>query len=260
MISRDIITLLDEEVARNNTREFIVDDPVQFPRRYDDVRDIEIVSLLVAAISWGRRPMILRDADRMLALMDHQPYRYMMEEGYEDLPSRHNIHRTFFASDLQWYLRGLREIYRRYGTLDDFALAHGVGEDPMPAWRLVEEMQRVVSGVNGGTNSPQCLPTNLRTTALKRVNMALRWMVRDDGVVDMGIWRSIDKSRLYIPLDVHVGNTARNLGLIERKANDRKSVELLTAAMRELRPDDPAVYDFALFGIGVTGKELGIKN
>ena len=172
MISRDIITLLDEEVARNNTREFIVDDPVQFPRRYDDVRDIEIVSLLVAAISWGRRPMILRDADRMLALMDHQPYRYMMEEGYEDLPSRHNIHRTFFASDLQWYLRGLREIYRRYGTLDDFALAHGVGEDPMPAWRLVEEMQRVVSGVNGGTNSPQCLPTNLRTTALKRVNMA----------------------------------------------------------------------------------------
>ena len=149
MISRDIITLLDEEVARNNTREFIADDPVQFPRRYDDVRDIEIVSLLVAAISWGRRPMILRDADRMLALMDHQPYRYMMEEGYEDLPSRHNIHRTFFASDLQWYLRGLREIYRRYGTLDDFALAHGVGEDPMPAWRLVEEMQRVVSGVNG---------------------------------------------------------------------------------------------------------------
>ena len=85
-------------------------------------------------------------------------------------------------------------------------------------------------------------------------------MVRDDGVVDMGIWRSIDKSRLYIPLDVHVGNTARNLGLIERKANDRKSVELLTAAMRELRPDDPAVYDFALFGIGVTGRELGIRN
>lgn len=84
--------------------------------------------------------------------------------------------------------------------------------------------------------------------------MALRWLVRDDGIVDMGVWKSIPKSRLYIPLDVHVGNTARNLGILERKSNDRRAVELLTGEMRQLRPDDPAFYDFALFGIGMEGK------
>lgn len=81
--------------------------------------------------------------------------------------------------------------------------------------------------------------------------MALRWLVRDDGIVDMGVWKSIDKSKLYIPLDVHVGNTARDLGLISRKANDRKTVIELTSMLRTLRPDDPVIYDYALFGIGV---------
>ena len=81
--------------------------------------------------------------------------------------------------------------------------------------------------------------------------MALRWLVRDDGIVDMGVWKSINKSKLYIPLDVHVGNTARDLGLITRKANDRKTVIELTSMLRTLRPDDPVIYDYALFGIGV---------
>ena len=86
--------------------------------------------------------------------------------------------------------------------------------------------------------------------------MALRWLVRDDGIVDMGIWKSIPKAKLYIPLDVHVGNTARSLGILDRKANDRKSVEMLTDVLRSLRPDDPVYYDYALFGIGVTAKTL----
>ena len=85
--------------------------------------------------------------------------------------------------------------------------------------------------------------------------MALRWLVRDDGIVDMGVWKSIPKSKLFIPLDVHVGNTARSLGILERRSNDRKSVEIVTDAMRELRPDDPAYFDYSLFGIGVTARD-----
>ena len=91
----------------------------------------------------------------------------------------------------------------------------------------------------------------MEQTALKRFNMALRWLVRTDGIVDLGVWKSLKPSQLYIPLDVHVGNTARELGLISRKANDRKTVELLTEALRPLRPSDPAFFDYALFGIGV---------
>lgn len=251
MIERDIVELLDREATRINRPEFIGNDPVQFPRRFSRRQDIETVAFLSAIIAWGRRTMICRDAERMLTLMDHEPYAYVMEQGYEDLDPRMNLHRTFFAEHFQWFLRGLRRIFRDYGSLDSFSGAVGAGKCEAPAWKLVEEMERVMRDENQGLDCPQCLPVNLRNTALKRVNMALRWLVRDDGIVDMGIWESIPKSKLYIPLDVHAGNTARSLGLLDRKANDRKSVELLTSELAAIRPEDPVFYDYALFGIGV---------
>lgn len=250
VVEPDIAELLDSEAARINSPAFIGNDPVQFPRRFSDQRDIEIVSLLAATVAWGKRSMICRNVEKMLGLMDGQPYAYMMDEGYEDLNPDMNIHRTFFARNLQNYLRTLRRIYRANGTLDDFARKVGAGEDEFPSWRLVGAMLGEMAEATGNVDS-RCLPSNLDATALKRVNMALRWLVRDDGIVDMGLWKSIPKSKLYIPLDVHVGNTARNLGLLDRKANDRRSVEELTATLRSLRPDDPVYYDYALFGIGV---------
>ena len=174
-----------------------------------------------------------------------------MDKGYEDLDPDMNLHRTFFARHFQYFLRGMRRIFRDYGSLDAFGATMRVGDSETPAWKLVEEMQKIMRDENNGEDCSQCLPVNLKNTALKRVNMALRWLVRDDGIVDMGIWKSIPKSKLYIPLDVHVGNTARNLGILERRGNDRKSVEQLTATLRTLRPDDPVFYDYALFGIGV---------
>lgn len=245
---------LDEQARLINRPEFIADDPVQFPRRFDDLRDIEIVSFLASMIAWGKRTMICRNAEKLLSLMDHDPYHYVMDEGYLDLNPEMNIHRTFFARDLQHFLGGLHLIYRRYGSIDAFSAAAGAGEDEAPAWKLTEEMNKIISEANGGVPSRRGLPNNLKTTALKRVNMALRWLVRDDGIVDMGVWSSIPKSKLFIPLDVHVGNTARDLGLLMRRQDDRKAVEQLTARLREFRPDDPAYYDYALFGIGVTGK------
>lgn len=251
MDREQIDRLLLEEAERINRPEFIGEDPVQFPRRFSTLQDIEVTALVTAAISWGRRAMIRRDAERILDLMDHEPYRYMMEEGYEDLDPGRNLHRTFFARDLQWYLRGLRPVYKAHGSLDAFARSIGAADTPAPAWHLAAELQKIACDANSGAVSPQCIPTNLRSTALKRLNMALRWLVRDDGIVDIGVWSSIPKSRLFIPLDVHSGNTARALGLLDRKANDRRSVELLTERMRDIRPDDPALLDFALFGIGV---------
>ena len=199
--------------------------------------------------------MICRDADRILALMDNDPYNYVMDQGYLDLDPDMNLHRTFFARHLQQYLAGLRSIYKDYPSLDAFAQAPEIRDSEAPAWALAERMQQRITEANGGVPVQRCLPHDLQHTALKRLNMALRWFVRDDGIVDMGVWKSIHKSKLFIPLDVHVGNVARDLGLLVRKANDRKSVEALTAKLREWRPDDPALYDFALFGIGVTSKQ-----
>lgn len=254
-VPADIASLLEEEFLRINSPAFISDDPVQFPRRFTEIRDIEIMALLSAIIAWGNRKMICRDADRLCSLMNDEPYIFLKEEAFENLDDTLNIHRTFFARDLKYFLRGLKLIYNDFPSLD--ALGHHLHlkEEEAPAWRLVEEMQKYMKRANGGETRPHCLPTNLNTTALKRINMALRWLVRDDGIVDLGVWSSIPKSKLYIPLDVHVANVSRQLGLLERKSNDRKSVEQLTAALRLLDPDDPVKYDFALFGIGIESKK-----
>ena len=248
--------LLMREAARINSREFIADDPVQFPRRFTDKRDIEIAGLLAAIIAWGRRSMICRDAERLMDLMNGEPYVYVREGAFESVADDRNIHRTLFGSGLKHFLRGLRRIYAAHGSIDAFAAALGAGEAEAPAWMPAEAIQGEMQAANGGVGRSDCLPMNMRTTALKRFNMALRWFVRDDGIVDMGIWKSIPKSKLYIPLDVHAGNTARELGLLTRKANDRKSTEELTAAMRLVCPEDPALLDFALFGLGVSGAAL----
>lgn len=249
-MKEDIKELLDSEAARINNPDFIERDPVQFPRRFEGLQDIEIVSFLASMIAWGNRKMICRDIEKMLGLMDHDPYRYVMEEGYEDLDPGLNIHRTFFASHFQHFLRGLRSIYQKYGSIDEFALSIKAGENAAPSWHLAENINKILCDVNGASSS-RCLPLNLDKSALKRMNMALRWLVRDDGIVDLGVWKSIPKSKLFIPLDIHVGNVSRELGLLKRKANDRRSVEELTATLREFNPDDPAIYDYALFGIGI---------
>lgn len=245
---------LDREAARINSTSFIDNDPVQFPRRFSALQDIEIVALLAATIAWGKRKMICDNCNKMLSIMDNSPVAYLASGDYETLPDELNLHRTFFARDFKYMMRGLRNIYSHHGSLHDFAIAHHVGDHSTPAWKLVELMQQELMEANGGSTNSRCLPTKLNNTALKRINMALRWLVRDDGIVDMGVWNAIKPSQLFIPLDVHVGNTARALGLITRKANDKKTVLELTDILRQMRPSDPVVYDYALFGIGIGDK------
>ncbi len=251
MSEAELRLLLDDEARRINSMSFIDSDPVQFPRRFRSLHDIEIVSLVVSSISWGNRQMICRNAERLLALMDYAPYSYVIEGEFERLPVRMNLHRTFFSDNLKHYLRGLRFIYGRYESIDAFAMASGVGKAEAPAFRLAELLNLAFAEANGGCVDARCLPQNLRTTPLKRLNMALRWLVRDDGIVDMGVWRSIRPSQLYIPLDVHVGDTARALGLLSRRSNDRRSLDEIMLKLRRFNPADPVIYDYALFGIGM---------
>lgn len=254
LTSADLRDLLDREAARINSPAFIADDPVQFPRRFSSVPDIEIAGLLSATIAWGNRRMICNNCNRLLSLMDNRPYDYLMDEGYEDLPPEQNIHRTFFGRNFRHMMRGLRRIYARHGSLDAFSAACGAPAAETPAWHLAAALNAQLSEANGGVSDSRCLPLNLGNSALKRLNMALRWFVRDDGIVDLGIWKSLRPSQLYIPLDVHAGNTARALGLLKRRANDRRAVMDLTDAVRPMRPGDPAFYDFALFGIGIESR------
>lgn len=257
--------LLDREAARFNRPEFIGEDPVQFPRRFYEqgdsptmLQDVEITALLASTVAWGNRKMICRNIEKMLGLMDHQPYNYVMDKGYEELPDM-NVHRTFFAKDLRGYLRGLHMIYREHGSLQEFARSLRIAQSDAPSWELAAGIVAKLEEANAANpdcNISRCLPTNLKTTALKRLNMALRWLVRTDGIVDMGVWDVITPGQLFIPLDVHVGDVARDLGLVSRKANDRKTTVELTATLRSFNPDDPIIYDYALFSLGLPHNSL----
>lgn len=257
---KDLKDLLDREAARFNTPDFIAADPVQFPRRFEDLPDIEIVSLLASTVAWGNRKMICANIEKMLALMEYRPARFLLDRAYEELPDM-NIHRTFFARDLRAFLRGLYPIYSRFGSLQEFARHHHIDKTEAPSWALAEAINISLAEANAdpgrpgallpGVNLSRCLPQNLKTTALKRLNMALRWLVRRDGIVDLDVWDVLKPSQLFVPLDVHVGQVARELGILTRKADDRRSTEELTAALRAFNPEDPVLYDYALFSLGL---------
>lgn len=250
-ITADIRELLDQEAERINSPAFIERDPVQFPRRYSDLADIEIAALLSATIAWGNRTMICRDCDRLLSMMDSSPREWLLDRAYESLDPDGNIHRTFFNRNLQHYMRAFHTIYSRYRSMADWARTLGVHRSESPSWTLAAHLNEAIRESNGGVADSRCLPGKLDKTALKRINMAMRWLVRRDGIVDLGVWDFLQPSQLYIPLDVHVGNVSRQLGLLDRRQDDREAVIRLTATLRVLRPDDPVIYDYALFGIGI---------
>ena len=242
----DIKAYLDEHAERINKPSFIENDPVKFPRRYNDLCDIEVVSFLVATIAWGKRAMILRDAERMLVKTGNSPYDYVMSEGYKKLGTA-NVHRTFFENDMAYMLRGFRRFYTQYESMDNYMSAC---PEHTPQ-KLVDALRMSAIEANGGVHNMKCYSKDFKNTALKRVNLALRWLVRNDGIVDLGVWKSMKPSELFIPLDIHVGNTARRIGLLSRNNNDWKAVSELTEKLRGYHPEDPVLYDFALFGIGI---------
>ena len=242
---------LEEKYLQYNNPSFIPSDPISIPHRFTSRQDREISGFLVSSIAWGRRDLILRSANNLLEAMDNAPYEFVMSAGAEDLKrvSRF-VHRTFNGTDCNYFIKGLRHIYTDFSNMEDVVL---------------EGMNRSGSLKEGIAHLRQyffCEHHERRTekhfadvtggAAGKRLNMYLRWMVRQDNRgVDFGIWKRIDPSVLYIPLDLHSGNTARKLGLLTRKMNDWKAVEELTTNLREFDPADPVKYDFALFGLGV---------
>lgn len=240
---------LDALVLKVNRPDFIVYDPVQFPRRFTDKRDVEIVGLLSATIAWGKRSMILRNIERMLDEMDQAPYEFIMNADLDGLISDKVLHRTFNFTDFAFMCRGLRSIYNDVDSLEDIFNSENDMFDSISCFGdLMREANKAYP-----ERSHKHISTPKKGSACKRLHLFLKWMVRNDGIVDVGCWNTIKPSQLYIPLDVHVGNSARSLGLLTRKQNDKKAVIELTEQLRILDPNDPIIYDFALFGLSEAG-------
>lgn len=250
LTNTELKEFLDEKVELYNRPAFIESDPISIPHQYTVKEDIEISGFLAATIAWGNRKMILRNANRMMELLDHSPYEFIMKSSNDEIEMTERfVHRTFNSTDLIYFLKALQNIYRNKGGLETIFNAYKTEDSLQPA---IHEFHNIFFELSHEKRTERHVSDPFKGSAAKKLNMYLRWMIRNDNKgVDFGLWKSISPSTLSCPLDIHSGNVARKLGLITRKQNDIKAVSELDYNLREMDSDDPVKYDFALFGLGV---------
>jgi len=241
---------LDTKVSLYNNPKFIDSDPIKIPHKFSKKEDIEIIGFLTATIAWGNRKSIITNANKMAKLMDFSPFDFVINHRASDLENLNGfVHRTFNAEDFKQFIKSLRHIYQTHGGLEPIFNKYCTEESLQVS---IHKFKNVFFEIKHLKRSEKHVSDPLRNSAAKRINMYLRWMVRNDNNgVDFGIWKSLKPSQLSCPLDVHSGNVARKLGLLKRKQNDAKALLELDTALRKLDPTDPVKYDFALFGLGV---------
>ena len=248
----EIKELLDELVDRFNRPEFIICDPISIPHRYSQKEDIEIAGFLTATIAWGNRVMILRNASSMMEMMDNSPYDFVMNHSESDLAGiKKIIHRTFNSTDFIYFIRSLANIYKKHHGIEAIFTRYQSKDSLQPA---IHSFKEIFFELPHEIRTTKHVSDPVNGSAAKRINMFLRWMVRnDERGVDFGLWKDVASSKLSCPLDVHSGRIARRLGILSRKQSDAKAVAELDSVIRSFDPRDPVKYDFALFGLGVTG-------
>lgn len=215
-----------------NDKQYFEEDPIAFPRHFAellssgkaDIKDVEIAAIFAAHFAWGRRAMIVRDSKRLLDEMSWKPYDYVMKGDFRNDDT--SIHRTVKWSEVATICQRLQDIYKRTSSIEAMTQ---------------EDMRREIFGQKDDAKAPN-----------KKINMMRRWLVRNDGKVDLGVWKNSDPADLLIPLDVHVYDVAVELGLTQRKQKDIITVKEITSSFDDLFPGDPCKGDFALFGYGVT--------
>ncbi|EKT3963754.1 TIGR02757 family protein [Flavobacterium psychrophilum] len=249
----ELQSFLDEKVILYNNLNFIESDPIQIPHLFSLKEDIEIAGFLCATIAWGNRKMIINNSHKMMQLMGNSPYDFVLSHNENQLESLNKfVHRTFNGQDFAQFIKSLQHIYTNHNGLEA-VFAKNATKDSMQ--KSISEFKKIFFENNHLPRTQKHISDPISGSAAKRINMFLRWMVRQDTHgVDFGLWKTISPSALSCPLDVHSGNVARKLQLLLRKQNDAKAVYELDTNLRLLDPNDPVKYDFALFGLGVFEK------
>ncbi|ALM07180.1 hypothetical protein SB49_04720 [Sediminicola sp. YIK13] len=253
MKKTELKNFLDAKVSQYNHPEFLESDPIQIPHLFTLKEDVEISGFLTATIAWGNRKSIISNAHKMMELMDHAPYDFIQNHQENDLDRLQNfVHRTFNGVDLAYFVKSLKNIYQYRSGLEGVFTSNIDKKSIQPT---ISKFKEVFFEIPHPKRTTKHISDPVKGSAAKRINMYLRWMVRDNTTgVDFGLWKDIPTSILSCPLDVHSGNVARKLGLLKRKQNDAKALAELDRSLRHLDPKDPVKYDFALFGLGVFEK------
>jgi len=255
MTKKDLRAFLDRKVDEYNRPAFIPADPISIPHMFSKPQDIEIAGFFAAIFSWGNRTTIINKTRELMQLMDNAPHQFILQHKDKDrLKLLGFKHRTFNATDLLYFIEFFRWHYSQHDSLEDAFLR---SEDHLSGfYRYFFHLDRPVDNpLIAPPRTHKHIASPEKNSSCKRLNMFLRWMVRqDDRGVDFGLWKRITPGRLVCPLDVHVARVARRFSLMTRTQTDWQSALELTDYLIILDPDDPVKYDFALFGLGVMEK------
>jgi uncharacterized protein (TIGR02757 family) len=256
MEKKQLKEFLDRKVDEYNQPSFIAHDPVSIPHFFSKKQDIEIAGFFASIFAWGNRTIIIKKSKELMALMDNAPHQFIVGHSEKDLQRMLQFkHRTFNVTDLLYFIQFLKHHYQQSNTL----------ETAFTKWmdKTHENIEKALTSFHdyffslhdAPVRTKKHIATPVRNSTCKRLNMYLRWMVRkDDCGVDFGIWRNISPSQLICPIDVHVARVARRFNLIQRKQVDWQTALELVSHLKEFDRDDPAKYDFALFGLGAVEK------
>jgi len=253
MTHLELKEFLDQKATFYNNPKFIETDPIQIPHRFSKKEDIEIAGFLTATIAWGNRKSIINNGIRLMELMGNSPHDFVLNFSDEQASKLSGfVHRTFNSDDLVYFMKALQNIYTERHGLEHLFSTYAQENSLQLA---IHHFKQAFFSLPHLPRTQKHVSDPLKNSAAKRINMFLRWMVRNDANgVDFGIWNTLQPAHLSCPLDVHSGNVARKLGLLKRTQNDGKALSELDASLRALDPKDPVKYDFALFGLGVFEK------
>tara|TARA_B100000809_G_scaffold222505_1_gene231519 strand:+ start:910 stop:1674 length:765 start_codon:yes stop_codon:yes gene_type:complete len=249
----EIETLLNNKFKQYCTSSFIEKDPISIPHSYTKLQDIEITAFWSAILSWGNRTTIISKCNELFSLMDNAPHDFVINHSTNDLKKLLNFkHRTFNTTDTLYFIDFFKHYYNENESLETAFSKYISPEDENVKNGLIHFYINFFASNDAPNRTRKHIASPDKKSACKRLNMFLRWMVRNnqDGV-DFGLWKNIKTSQLICPLDVHVDRVARKLGLLERKQSDWKSAEELTKNLKRFDANDPVKYDYALFMMGI---------
>ena len=223
---------------------------IQIPHKFTKKEDIEIIGFITAIIAWGNRTMIINNCKKLIEIMKPSPYEFIV--NYQEQPLVF-VHRTFNSVDLNFFFISLQNIYLNYQGLEDvFTKGYSANQSVKEA---IIYFRAIFFSLEHEKRTEKHIANPAKKSAAKRINMFLRWMIRQDSTgVDFGLWKNINQKDLFCPLDVHTSRVARKLGLITRKQDDWQALEELNIHLLSFDEKDPVKYDFALFGISAFEK------
>lgn len=255
MAKQQLLDFFNRKVEEYNQPSFIAADPICIPHLFTHQQDIEIAGFFAAIFAWGNRTTIINKSKELMHLMGMQPHQFCLHASNKELKQLAGFkHRTFNATDLYYCIDFFKQHYTQYHSLEAAFLQNSL--PPTSIYdALIHFHRNFFSLEDAPLRTRKHISTPAKGSTCKRLNMYLRWMVRNDKKkVDFGIWKKIKPAQLICPIDVHVARVAKRFNLLDRKQVDWLAAEELTNYLKKLDPKDPAKYDFALFGLGVIEK------